>query len=128
MIEINNYIKMRSFNDYILEKLHLNKNTKCIKKNPYKGQKFDNIISDIMYQIYRTSMDFSGYTVEAEDNNKVTVKIESENISKYPSLRDKIFNKLRDKFLDELGEYYNMNIYWRSEKMIIEYEELEEFK
>lgn len=118
---------MVNINNYILEKLHLNKNTKCIK-NPYKGQKFDNIISDIIYQIYRTNMDFSGYDVGTEDDNKVIVKITSESISKYPSLRDKIFDKLRNKILDELGEYYNMNIYWRSEKMIIEYEELEEFK
>ena len=28
MIQINNYIKMISFNDYILEKLHINKDTK----------------------------------------------------------------------------------------------------
>lgn len=110
---------MKKINEYILEKLKIDKDTEI--ENPYKGIPLENTLSHLMGDFYKEFFILNMYDVSKSGDDEITIEINKEAKSLYPEIKDK---------LDELSDFYKIyeieeNSDQENFKIIIKYEESE---
>lgn len=93
---------MKQIDNYILEKLHIDKDTKL--PDHYKNDEFVDAIKDFMAEYVKSNSRLTSYVVTKEEDNKIFISTNPDFRIYYPELKKYILNKF-----DSLYEINKIN-------------------